>query len=368
MPEIVLAVNGFGGWDAEIEHQQSHGDGEDAVTEGGQTLDTLSGNAVVQGAHRKEFSGLSGQGQNFQRRDRQTGRRVKGLGKLYRDNHWGHAILLVACGLAMACGSARAQDQQSPPPAPPQPNQPSQNQPADADKNADKTNESSRPAESAAEKTKQVTIDAADATKKFGEDTLTKVRDWENGWLTGPYVSRNRELVPVTAHQRQQIYLQQTLTTPSAYVKRMFVAGFDQMRDAPPQWPEGWGGYGERFASREGQFIIANSLAALGNATLKYEPRYDQCKCSGFPLRTRHAILRNFLTYDRSETERRPQWALYGGAFAGGLISTLWKPHPRNALANGGYAVLGQAGYGALLNFFTEFAGDINRKLGARRK
>ena len=38
----------------------------------------------------------------------------------------------------------------------------------------------------------------------------------------------------------------------------------------------------ERFASREGQFITANTLAALGNAKLGYEVRYDQCKCEGF--------------------------------------------------------------------------------------
>ena len=151
-------------------------------------------------------------------------------------------------------------------------------------------------------------------------------------------------------------------------MKRMFAAGIDQLRDAPPQWDDGWGGYSERFASREGQFIAANSLAAMGNAALKYEPRYDQCKCRGFWPRTRHAIVRNFLTYNQSERELRPQWALYGGSFGGGMISTAWKPHPRNAFAEGGRAMLGQAGYGSLLNFFIEFSTDINRKLGARRR
>lgn len=208
----------------------------------------------------------------------------------------------------------------------------------------------------------------ADATKKLGEKTLTKVRDWEAGWFTGPYISRSRQPVALTAEQRRDLYLQQTLTTPSAYFKRMFAAGVDQMRDAPSQWPEGWGGYGERFASREGQFITANSLAALGNAKLKYEPRYDQCRCRGLWPRTRHAILRNFLTYDESEEHLRPQWALYGGAFGGGVIATAWKPHPRNALLNGGIAALEQGGYGSALNFFIEFAGEINRKLGARSR
>ena len=90
----------------------------------------------------------------------------------------------------------------------------------------------------------------------------------------------------------------------------MFAAAIDQVRGTPRQWDDGWGGYAERWGSREGQFIAANTLAALGNAKLGYEVRYDQCKCQGLWPRTRHAIVRNFLTYDRSEEQRHPQWAL----------------------------------------------------------
>jgi hypothetical protein len=278
-------------------------------------------------------------------------------------NNWGvkgRAIVLLA-GLALARGSIRAQDQPAQQPAP---------QPPPQDQNASKnTKESASPPQDQEQKKKEdVATEAAEATKKLGEETLDKVRDWESGWLTGPYVGRNRALVALTTPQRQKIYLQQTFTTPSAYFKRMFVAGIDQLRDSPAQWGEGWGAYGDRFASREGQFIAANSLATLGNAALRYEPRYDQCRCSGFWLRTRHAILRNFVTYNHSEQDLRPQWALYAGAFGGGLISTAWKPHPHNVVVEGGFAMLGQAGYGALLNFFTEFAGDINRRLGAKRQ
>jgi hypothetical protein len=50
------------------------------------------------------------------------------------------------------------------------------------------------------------------------------------------------------------------------------------------------------------------------------------------------------------------------------MISTAWKPHPRNAFAEGGRGMLGQAAYGTLLNFFTEFAGDINRKIGGKNR
>jgi hypothetical protein len=274
------------------------------------------------------------------------------------------SVLVVIC-FAILCGTALAQDESSSQPAPQQGN--SQPSPS-IEEEKPQQEESSNPAQAAADKTKQVTMQAVEATKNAGTAVLLKARDWESGWLTGVFVEKGRALVPMNVEQRREIYLQQTLTTPGAYLKRMFAAGIDQARGAPSQWDQGWDGYVVRFASREGQFIAANSLAALGNAKLKYEPRYDQCQCSGFWARTRHAIVRNFLTYNESEQELRPQWALYGGSFGGGVISTAWKPHPRNAFAEGGRAMLGQAGYGVLLNIFIEFSTDINRKIGARRR
>jgi len=212
-----------------------------------------------------------------------------------------------------------------------------------------------------------MTLEAGKATIHMGQAAMVRARNWENSWITGVYVEQGRTMLPLTLAERRELYLQQTLVTPGAYLKRMFAAGIDQARDAPPQWDANLRGFGVRFASREGQFISSNSLAAVGNAALGYEPRYDQCQCSGFWPRTRHAIVRNFVTYNHSEQQLRPQFGLYGGAFAGGLISSSWKPHPRSSWADGGYAVLGQAGYGALLNFFIEFAGDINKKIGLQR-
>jgi hypothetical protein len=272
-------------------------------------------------------------------------------------------IVLVLGSLAIASLGALAQDEPKQQPSAPQGNsqpeaasQPGQS-PNDEKKGEEKKTESPNPA--------QV---AAVATRDMGKAALFKARDWESGFLTGIYVGSGQPLLPVTREERRVIYLDQTLATPGAYMKRMFTAGIDQARGTPSQWDDGWGGYAERFASREGQFITANTLAYLGNSALKYDPRYDQCRCSGFWPRTRHAVLRNFVTYNQSERELRPQWGLYGGSFGGGLVSTAWKPHPRNAFAEGGRAMLGQAGYGALLNFFIEFSTDINRKIGAKKR
>ena len=163
--------------------------------------------------------------------------------------------------------------------------------------------ESATPAQAVEDKTKE----ALDITKDVAQVGFVRARDWESTWITGVFIGKNEPLVSPTTKQREEIYLRQTLTTPGAYMKRAFGALIDQARGTPSQWDDGWGGYAERFASREGQFITANSLAALGNAKLGYEVRYDQCKCRGLWPRTRHAIIRNLLTYDRSEEHLRPQ-------------------------------------------------------------
>lgn len=254
---------------------------------------------------------------------------------------------------------SQGQGKENPPADPSSPSSSSQPpQPADKPspgKSEDKKDDAPSPAQAVGE-----------ATKQGATATLVQLRDWETEWLVGAYVSRNRPLITLTGEQRKKLYLQQTVLTPGAYLKRMFDATIDQERGVPHQWDDGWAGYTERWWSREGQFIASNSLTALGDAKLGYEPRYDQCRCRGFWPRTRHAVVRNFLTYDRSEQEMRPQWALYGGAFGGGMIATAWLPKPRNAFAEGGWGALGQAGWGIMSNFFTEFAVDINRKLGAK--
>jgi hypothetical protein len=227
---------------------------------------------------------------------------------------------------------------------------------------ATQQNNSPGPVQTAKDNTKE----AAEATEHAVTEELIRARDWESTWISGEYLGRHEKLTTLTKKEREEIYLRQTWTTPQAYMKRLFEAGFDQARGVPSQWDDGWAGYAERFASREGQFFAANTLAALGNAKLGYEVRYDRCKCSGVWPRVRHAIVRNFLTYNQTERDRRPQWALYGGAFGGGMIATSWKPSPKHVWANGGFAVVGQAGYGTLLNLVIEFAREINREQGVK--
>jgi hypothetical protein len=150
-------------------------------------------------------------------------------------------------------------------------------------------------------------------------------------------------------------------------VARAFSAGLDQAQGSPHEWGGGFAGYGRRYAARYGQFVVQNTVLSVGNALLGLEPRYDFCRCEGFWSRTRHAVSRNFVAYNRSERELRPQIPAYTAAFAAGLLYNSWLPGQHNIWTGGAYNVLSQAGIGSGYNFVSEFALDILHAVGLKK-
>jgi hypothetical protein len=199
-------------------------------------------------------------------------------------------------------------------------------------------------------------------TPKSDSKDQTKVN-----WLYGAYVPKDVQLRPLTGHERVRVWVNATFITYGIYAKTAIFSLSDQARNRPPAWGDDWAGYGKRVASRHGQFVIQNSLSALGNGILGYEPRYDVCRCDGFWHRTRHAVARNFVTYDRTETKPRPQFALYAGAFGAGVAAGSWTPN-HDLLHLGGHGALSQAGFGVLANLVGEFWPEFMRVLHRGKK
>ena len=181
-------------------------------------------------------------------------------------------------------------------------------------------------------------------------------------WLYGAYVPKEAPLVSLTGHQRGKLFVRQTFTTPGIYIKSTFLSLIDQASGTPYEWGGGFEGYARRAASIYGQASIQNVFSTVGNAVLQYEPRYDRCRCVGLGPRTKHALIRNFMTYNQTEKEMRPQFALYGAALGAGMLSSVWKPQGK-LWTDGYHGVLIQAGFGMLSNWIGEFAPEIGRKL-----
>lgn len=185
-------------------------------------------------------------------------------------------------------------------------------------------------------------------------------------WLYGSYVPKNVPLQTLTANQRFKLYVRQTFTTPGIYIKTALFATHDQVTERNPEWGGGLSGFAKRFGDRQVQFIIQNSLASLGNGVFGWEPRYDRCRCEGFWARTRHAVIRNFVTYDRSEESLRPQLMPYLGAFGASALATTWQPGNPSWQIRGYQAVITQVFVGVGINWIGEFAPEIVRVV--RRK
>jgi hypothetical protein len=205
------------------------------------------------------------------------------------------------------------------------------------------------------------------AQKGTLQTTLEQIRNLPAEWLIGPYIPSTRPLRPLANSQRFDVYIHQTYLTAGAYILRLFPAGIDQARGSPYQWGGGMDGFSKRFASRYGTFMISNTLHAVGDAALGYEPRYDFCRCTGFWPRTKHAMVRNFVVYNRSENELRPAIPLYAGSFAAGMISSTWLPRPNDLWRNGAYGAVEQAGFGSAYNWVSEFSIDILRKITKKK-
>lgn len=187
-------------------------------------------------------------------------------------------------------------------------------------------------------------------------------------WLYGAFLPRDVPLEPLTTRQRGKLYLRQTYLTYGIYLKTGFFALGDQATNSPPEWGGGIGGYGKRVGSRFGQFAIQNTLSTAGNLLLQYEPRYDRCRCDGFAPRLKHALLRNFVTYNRSEHELRPQIGLYAGAMGAGMIASTWKPNGSGPWRQGYQSVMTQVAFGSFANVAGEFAPDVMRVLKRKKQ
>jgi hypothetical protein len=178
-------------------------------------------------------------------------------------------------------------------------------------------------------------------------------------WLYGSYVPKEVPLESLSSKMRWKLYVHQTYTTWGIYLKTTFFAVRDQAHNTYPEWGDGFGGFAKRFGSRQGEFIVQNSTIALGDGLLSWEPRYDRCRCSGFWPRTRHALIRNFITYDRTEKSLRPQLFPFVGAFTGSVTASTWEPGNNDWQVKGYQAVITQVPVGMGINWIGEFAPEI---------
>jgi hypothetical protein len=186
-------------------------------------------------------------------------------------------------------------------------------------------------------------------------------------WIYGSYVPKDVPLESLSARRRFHLYIRQTYTTKGIYAKTTLFTLHDQIKDTNPQWGDGGEGFAKRLGTRQVQFIVQNTVTSLGNGLVGWEPRYERCRCDGFWPRTRHAAIRNFVTYARDEHSLRPQLMPYIGSFVGGATTAIWQPGKTNIYIAGYQGAVTQIFVGVGINWIAEFAPEISRILHLKK-
>lgn len=143
-------------------------------------------------------------------------------------------------------------------------------------------------------------------------------------------------------------------------------ASFDQLRDRPGQWGEGWGAFGDRYASHIGYYVIQRSIMFPVQAIDHEDTRFFRSKRTSVGGRVGDAFLHTVWRHNDSG-EMMPAYSEFLGDYGAAAVSRMWWPkqyHTGSAIfIAGSDTILVDAG----INVLHEFAPDIKRWLHFKR-
>ncbi len=113
---------------------------------------------------------------------------------------------------------------------------------------------------------------------------------------------------------------------PYAFAKAGLNAAYQQHSNAPPEWGQGAGPFGERFASSFG-IQLSTTTTRYGMAELlREDAAYYPCECKGFVHRFRHAVISTVTA--RHGLDGHTTFSLSGlvSPYAGSMTALAWYP------------------------------------------
>ncbi len=139
-------------------------------------------------------------------------------------------------------------------------------------------------------------------------------------------------------------------------------ASFDQLRDRPSEWGQGWGPFSERYASHLGSYLIQRSIMFPVQAIDHEDTRYFPSTRTSVKGRIGDAFLHTIWRHNDSGG-MMPAYSEFLGDYGAAAASRMWWPaHYHDAssiLIAGTDTVLIDAG----INVFHELTPDIKRWL-----
>jgi hypothetical protein len=167
---------------------------------------------------------------------------------------------------------------------------------------------------------------------------------------------------PVDAAQRVDWIVNGTVGARSLFVIGPLAASTDTGFNWPSEWQQTWRGFGKRYAEREADVAISNTLEAGLGALHGEDPRYIPSGRRGIWPRARYAMKTAFLA-QRRDGRLAPAWGRYAGNVVNNLIENTWLPPGATTTGQTvSRSVLGMIGrLGG--NAWDEFWPDVRKRL-----
>jgi len=167
--------------------------------------------------------------------------------------------------------------------------------------------------------------------------------------------------VPITGPQRVDWIVDGTIGRKSLFVVGPLATVWQTGFNTPEEWGRGVSGIAKRYAQREADVAISNSIEAGLGVLWGEDPRYIPSGRKGIWPRARYAIKTVFLAQGR-DGRLRPAWGRYAGNTLNNLIENTWLPPsvttPGQTALRSGMGMLGRLGG----NAWEEFWPDVVRR------
>jgi hypothetical protein len=172
---------------------------------------------------------------------------------------------------------------------------------------------------------------------------------------------------PLTVQEKYILSLHQSFDI-SAHIGNAFQASLQQAANGQPDYGQGWGGYGKRFAAAEGDQITGSILIyGFLPSILHEDPRYFRQGRGSTFARVWYAINRTFVTRTDKGTSRFNNSETFGQLISCGISTSYYPPLDRSVdkvFSNWAVNLGGNSAY----NVLSEYYPDVMRALFHRHQ
>jgi hypothetical protein len=171
--------------------------------------------------------------------------------------------------------------------------------------------------------------------------------------------------VPITAAQRVDWIVGGTIGKHSLTVVGPIATAWQTAFNTPEEWGRGFSGIARRYAQREADVAISNTIEAGLGALWGEDPRYIPSGRKGIWPRARYAMKTVFLAQRRDGT-LRPAWGRYAGNTLNNVVENAWLPPSvttrRQMVLRSGLGMLGRLGGNAWEEFWPDVVRHFRKK------